>query len=267
MEPFFTEKTLRLLFFGGTLAVLAGWEMGFQRKQTVDSKPRRWGRNLGLAAAYTLLLQAGMVMLPVAFAVLAREKGMGIFNQMDLPVWANWVASLVVFDFIIYLQHVLFHFLPVLWRLHQVHHSDLDLDVTTAIRFHPVEILISLVIKLTAVAAFGFAPGAVLAFEILLNATSMFNHANIYIPESIDKILRILIVTPDMHRVHHSVIVDESNTNFGFNLSVWDRLCGTYQAQPRAGHAAMTIGLAYARSPKTLAQLLAMPFEKQASAK
>jgi len=263
MEIIFTEKTLRLIFFAGVLAVMAGWELLFQRKSLVDAKPKRWLNNLGLVAVDTLILQAGLVMLPVSFAAFAQVRGMGVFNQLALPVWLEWAASLVIFDFIIYLQHVVFHFVPVFWRLHQVHHSDLDIDVTTAIRFHPFEIIISLFIKLTAVAAFGFPPGAVLAFEIILNASSMFNHANIYIPESTDKIIRSLIVTPDMHRVHHSVVMTESNTNFGFSLSVWDRLCGTYHAQPRAGHAGMTIGLSYARTPKSLIQLLAMPFQKQ----
>lgn len=263
METFLTEKTLRLLFFAGTLAILAAWEILFRRKRTVDSKPRRWRRNLGLVAVDTLILQAGLVVLPVSFAAFAQARGMGILNQIALPVWADWMAALVMLDFIIYLQHVLFHFVPVLWRLHQVHHSDLDIDVTTALRFHPIEIILSLFIKLAAVAAFGFPPGAVLAFEIILNAAAMFNHANIYIPESIDKIIRLLIVTPDMHRVHHSVVMAESNTNFGFSLSVWDRLCGTYHAQPNAGHERMVIGLTYAKKPKSLIQLLAMPFQKQ----
>lgn len=251
-----------MISFGGVLVIMAGWEVLFQRKKLVDVKPKRWLNNLGLVAVDTLILQAGMVMLPVNFAAFAQIRGMGIFNQTALPVWANWVATLVIFDFIIYLQHLLFHFVPVFWRLHQVHHSDLDIDVTTAVRFHPFEIILSLFIKLTAVAAFGFPPGAVLVFEVLLNAVSMFNHANVYMPALIDRIIRLLIVTPDMHRVHHSIIRDESNTNFGFNLSVWDRIFGTYQAQPGAGHERMVIGLAYAKKPKSLIQLLVMPFQK-----
>ena len=262
METFFTEKSIRLISFAGVLVILGGWEILFQRKKRVDSKPKRWLNNLGLVAVDNLILQLGFVMLPVTFAAFAQSRGMGIFNQLDLPGWADWIATVIIFDFIIYLQHVLFHFVPVLWRLHQVHHSDLDIDVTTAIRFHPIEIIISLFIKLTAVAAFGFPPQAVLLFEVLLNATAMFNHANIYIPTIIDKFIRLLIVTPDMHRVHHSVIMDESNSNFGFNLSVWDRICNTYQAQPAAGHDRMTIGLTYAKDPKSLIQLLIMPFKK-----
>lgn len=262
METFFTEKSIRLISFVGVLLIMGAWEALFQRKRLMDSKPKRWLNNLGLVAASNLILQLGFIMLPVTFAAFAQSKGMGIFNQLSLPVWANWIATVIIFDFIIYLQHVLFHFVPVLWQLHQVHHSDLDIDVTTAIRFHPIEIILSVLIKLVTVAAFGFPPGAVLLFEIVLNAAAMFNHANIYIPNAIDKIIRLLIVTPDMHRVHHSVVIDESNTNFGFSLSIWDRICGTYQAQPNAGHDDMTIGLTYAKKPKSLIQLLIMPFLK-----
>jgi len=262
METFFTEKSIRLISFVGVLFIMGAWEVLFQRKRLVDSKPKRWLNNLGLVAVDNLILQLGFVMLPVTFAAFVQSKGMGIFNQLSLPMWASWIATVIIFDFIIYLQHVLFHFVPILWRLHQVHHSDLDIDVTTAIRFHPIEIILSLFIKLAAVAAFGFPPEAVLLFEVLLNGTAMFNHANIYIPTIIDKFIRLLIVTPDMHRVHHSVIMDESNTNFGFNLSVWDRICGTYQEQPTAGHDRMVIGLAYAKKPKSIIRLLIMPFIK-----
>ena len=262
MESFFTEKSIRLISFVGVLLIMSIWEMLFQRKKTVDSKPRRWLNNLGLVAVNNLVLQLGLISLPVAFAAFAQSKGMGIFNQLSLPIWANWIAAVIIFDFIIYLQHILFHFVPILWKLHQVHHSDLDIDVTTAIRFHPIEIILSLLIKLTAVAAFGFPPEAVLLFEVLLNAAAMFNHSNIYMPGGLDKFIRRLIVTPDMHRVHHSVIIDESNTNFGFSLSIWDRICGTYQAQPAAGHDDMIIGLTYGKKPKSLIQLLIMPFQK-----
>lgn len=262
MEPFFSEKTIRLISFFGILLIMGVWEVLYQRKNRVDAKPRRWLNNFGLVAVDNLILQLGFVMLPVSFAAFAQSRNMGILNYLNLPIWADWVATLIICDLIIYLQHVLFHFVPVLWRLHQVHHSDLDIDVTTAIRFHPIEIIISLFIKLTAVAAFGFPPGAVLLFEIVLNGTAMFNHANVYIPAVIDKFIRTLIVTPDMHRVHHSVIMDESNSNFGFNLSVWDRICGTYRAQPAAGHDRMVIGLEYAKTPKSFIQLLIMPFLK-----
>ena len=263
MHFFLYEKTLRLTFFFGMLAWMAAWEYGFERKKRVDSKAKRWLNNLGMAAVDSVILQSGVFLLPVSFAYAARSRGMGIFNQFYGMAWEKWVAAVILLDLIIYLQHILFHFVPILWRLHQVHHSDLDIDVTTAIRFHPIEIIISLLIKLTAVAAFGFPPGAVLTFEILLNATAMFNHANIYIPAGIDRIIRLFLVTPDMHRVHHSIIIKESNTNFGFSLSLWDRLCGTYRAQPGAGHDGMTIGLTYAREHKSLIQLLMMPFKRQ----
>ena len=262
MEQLLTEKSIRLIFFFGMLILMTAWEVVAQRKNRVDSKSKRWLNNLGLVAVDNLILQLGFIMLPVAFAAFAQSKGMGIFNHLSMPLWANWLATIVLLDFIIYLQHILFHFVPTLWRLHQVHHSDLDIDVTTAIRFHPIEIIISLFIKLTAVAAFGFSPGAVLAFEIILNATAMFNHANIFIPGPIDRLIRLFIVTPDMHRVHHSVIMDESNSNFGFSLSWWDRSFGTYHAQPVAGHDNMVIGLKQYKKPKSLIQLLIMPFIK-----
>lgn len=262
METFFTEKSIRLISFVGVLLIMSGWEILFQRKNRVDSKLKRWLNNLGLVAVDNLILQLGFIMLPVTFAAFAQSKGMGIFNHLSLPVWANWIAAIIMLDFIIYFQHVVFHFVPTLWRLHQVHHSDLDIDVTTAIRFHPIEIILSLFVKLTAVAAFGFPPGAVLAFEIILNATAMFNHANIFIPVPVDRFIRLFLVTPDMHRVHHSQIIKESNSNFGFSLPWWDRICGTYQAQPAAGHDDMVIGLKQYKNPKSLIQLLVMPFIK-----
>ena len=263
MESLFTEKSIRLIFFFGMFLLLGGCELLFQRKKRVDSKPKRWLNNLGLVAIGNLILQLGFIMLPVSFAAFAQSKGLGIFNHLPLPAWANWIAAIIILDFIIYFQHVVFHFVPILWRLHRVHHSDLDIDVTTAIRFHPIEIIISLFVKLTAVAAFGFSPGAVLAFEIILNATAMFNHTNIFLPVPIDRFIRLLIVTPDMHRVHHSQIMKESNSNFGFNLPWWDRICGTYQAQPAAGHDGMVIGLQQYQNPKSLMQLLVMPFTKK----
>jgi sterol desaturase/sphingolipid hydroxylase (fatty acid hydroxylase superfamily) len=252
MESFFTEKSIRLISFVGILLLMGGWEVLFQRKKLVDSKPKRWLNNLGLVAVNNLILRLGFIILPVTFAAFAQSRGMGIFNHLEMPVWAHWAVTILLFDFIIYLQHVVFHFVPTLWQLHQVHHSDLDIDVTTAIRFHPIEIILSLFVKLTAVAAFGFSPGAVLAFEVILNAAAMFNHSNIFIPAPADRFIRLFLVTPDMHRVHHSVIMDESNSNFGFSLSVWDRICGTYRAQPEAGHDGMTIGLEYAKQPKSL---------------
>lgn len=259
------EAGIRLAGFFGVLLIMALWERMAPRKQRVDILGRRWKDNLGLVAADTLIVRLLIPVLPVSLAFAAAENGWGLLNYINLSPPASWLITVIVLDFIIYIQHVLFHVLPLLWRLHKVHHSDLDIDVTTGIRFHPVEILISMGIKLTAVAAFGFPAGAVLLFEVLLNATSLFNHANAYIPRGLDRIIRLLIVTPDMHRVHHSVIMEESDRNFGFNFSWWDRLFGTYQAQPSAGHDGMTIGLADIRRPHSFFRLLAMPFVKPES--
>jgi sterol desaturase/sphingolipid hydroxylase (fatty acid hydroxylase superfamily) len=206
----------------------------------------------------------------VSVAVSAETHGWGPLNYYALPTWAVMVAGVLLLDLAIYLQHVMFHAVPVLWRLHRTHHADLDVDVTTGARFHPFEILLSMMIKFSAIAAVGVPPAAVVVFELLLNATSMFNHGNVRVSTAVEPVLRWLLVTPDMHRVHHSVERAETNSNFGFNLSVWDRLFGTYRAQPRAGHEAMTIGIPDFRSPSecaTLPGILAIPFRdvKEAS--
>jgi sterol desaturase/sphingolipid hydroxylase (fatty acid hydroxylase superfamily) len=198
-------------------------------------------------------------------AVLASEGGWGLLNHHILPGWQAIIVSVITLDFIIYLQHVLFHTVPLFWRLHMVHHTDLDIDLTTGIRFHPVEITLSLIIKLAAVVILGAPPLAVLIFEVVLNSTSLFSHGNVYIPGDVDRVLRFFLVTPDMHRVHHSVIMHETNTNFGFNLPWWDRLLGTYQEQPSEGHKGMTIGLGYFRDSKLLALpwLLVLPLTRK----
>src|SRR6056297_3546077 len=254
------EAIARLGSFAGVLIILLIAETRFQKKERVDARGRRAVKNLGLVLLDNLVVRLFVPVVPATLAVFAENQGWGIFNYWEMPIVVQWVATLLVFDFIIYMQHLMFHAVPVLWRLHLIHHADLDIDATTGMRFHPVEIIISLFIKLGAVAAFGFPAGAVILFEIILNATSMFNHSNIYIPLAADRWIRRLIVTPDMHRVHHSVILTESNSNFGFNLSWWDRLCGTYQAQPAAGHKNMTIGLAQYRKPLSLWRILIMPF-------
>jgi len=205
------------------------------------------------------------VLLPitaVGLALIAEAHGIGLFNMIALPTWASIVLSVMLLDLAIYLQHVLFHAVPALWRLHRMHHADLEFDVTTGLRFHPIEILLSTGIKLVVVAALGTPAAAVLIFEVLLNATSMFNHSNIRVPAQIDRILRWFVVTPDMHRVHHSILRRETNSNFGFNLPWWDRLLGTYRAQPAAGHEAMTIGIEQFREPRELAldRMLLQPF-------
>jgi sterol desaturase/sphingolipid hydroxylase (fatty acid hydroxylase superfamily) len=198
----------------------------------------------------------------VGVAWLAVDRGWGLLNNIGLPFWLSFIGSVVALDLVVYLQHVLFHAVPGFWRLHMVHHADLDFDVTTGNRFHPIEILLSMLVKASAVVVLGPPVAAVLAFEVLLNATSMFNHGNVRIPTGLDRALRLLVVTPDMHRVHHSVVPIETNSNFGFNLPWWDRILGTYRAQPRAGHLGMTIGVRQFRDPQrlTLGRLLALPF-------
>lgn len=256
------EQTIRLAFFFGVLAVVAAGEIIAPRRPLSDSKRRRWGTNLSLVVIDATIVRLLVPVLPVAMALMAQERGWGILNIITLPLWIKVALAIVILDFVIYLQHALFHFLPTLWRLHRMHHTDLDIDVTTGNRFHPVEILISVGIKLAAVAFIGAPATAVVAFEVVLNAMSQFNHGNIHIPPTVDRWLRLAVVTPDMHRVHHSVIVRETNSNFGFNLPWWDRLFGTYRAQPELGHTAMSIGLKEFRDPEqlTLARLLIQPF-------
>jgi sterol desaturase/sphingolipid hydroxylase (fatty acid hydroxylase superfamily) len=256
------EQTIRLLFFFGVLAFVAVWELIAPRRALTDSKRRRWFSNLSLVVIDTTVVRFLLPVLPVGMALTVQEHGWGIMNIIILPSWGKIALAVVFLDFVIYLQHTLFHFLPILWRLHRMHHTDLDIDVTTGNRFHPIEILISIGIKLAAVALIGPPVVAVVAFEVILNATSQFNHGNISIPASLDRWLRFVVVTPDMHRVHHSVIPRETNSNFGFNLPWWDRLCGTYRPQPEQGHTGMSIGLKEFRDPAklTLGRLLIQPF-------
>lgn len=232
------------------------------RRRRSFPRPSRWPNNLGVAAINPFIEFYLLSITPVGLAVLASDRGWGLMQVVRLPWIAAIVLTVVVLDLIIYLQHVMLHAVPILWRFHRMHHTDLDFDVTTGVRFHPVEILISLIIKLGAVAALGPPAAGVLAFEVTLNATSMFNHANVRIPARVDRVLRLAVVTPDMHRVHHSMLVSETNSNFGFNLPWWDRLFGTYRAQPRAGHAAMTIGLRQFRDGVELRldRMLLQPF-------
>jgi sterol desaturase/sphingolipid hydroxylase (fatty acid hydroxylase superfamily) len=255
------EQFIRLAFFFGVLAVIAVWEVIAPRRALTDSKGRRWIANLSLVVIDTAVVRFLLPVLPVGLAM-AQERGWGILNIIMVPTWIKIILAVMVLDFVIYLQHVLFHFLPILWRLHRMHHTDLDIDVTTGNRFHPVEIFISVGIRLAAVALIGPPVMAVVIFEVALNATSQFNHGNILIPESVDRWLRLVVVTPDMHRVHHSVIPRETNSNFGFNLPWWDRLCGTYRPQPEQGHTGMSIGLKEFRDPAKLGlgHLLIQPF-------
>ena len=246
------EPMLRLAVFLGVLVAMAGWELAAPRRRQDIPRVLRWTNNLALVVVDTIILRLTFPILAVGLALMAEAGGWGLFNALDLPLWLAALLSILVLDLVIYFQHVLFHAVPGLWRLHRMHHADLEFDVTTGLRFHPVEIVLSMVIKLAAVAALGAPAVAVLLFEVVLNATALFNHANIRLPAGVDRVLRWVIVTPDMHRVHHSVIPAETNSNFGFNLPWWDRLLGTYRAQPQAGHAGMTIGIEQFRTRRDL---------------
>lgn len=257
-----TETLIRFGAFLGVFAVLAASEVFAPRRRLSTSKSHRWFANLTIVALNPLAVVLIFPILPFGLALLASENNWGLLNQFVLPDTVEILIGVVALDFVVYAQHVLHHAIPVLWRLHMVHHADLDIDMTTGLRFHPIEIIVSMAIKLSVVAALGAPPLAVLIFEVALNATSMFNHSNIHIPEKVDRILRLLVVTPDMHRVHHSVIIRETNSNYGFNLPWWDRLLGTYKDQPEKGHTDMTIGLSQFRDPQKLSllHLLILPF-------
>ena len=237
------EPTVRLAVFVVVLALLAALEFIVPRRRGEADRRRRWPGNLGMMALDTILVRILFPTAAVGVALAAEANGLGLLNQLAIPAWLELLVAIVALDLIIYGQHVLFHAAPWLWRLHRVHHSDVAVDVTTGVRFHPLEIILSMLIKLAAVVALGAPALGVMLFEIILNATSMFGHSNIRLPASADRIARALLVTPDMHRVHHSIVARETNSNFGFNLAVWDRLFGTYRALPAAGHEAMTLGL------------------------
>jgi sterol desaturase/sphingolipid hydroxylase (fatty acid hydroxylase superfamily) len=256
------EALIRLAAFTAVLAAVALWELAAPRRKPLYARRARWPHNLGLLlidVAVVRLLAPGAV---IGVALAAEARGWGLLNAVSLPWWAALPIGVVLLDLLIYFQHVMFHAVPTLWRLHRVHHADQDFDVTTGTRFHPIEILLSLLVKCAAVAALGAPALAVLVFEVVLNATAQFSHANASLPAKVDRYLRWFVVTPDMHRVHHSVIYDESSSNFGFNLPWWDRLFGTYRAQPRLGHDAMAVGVDAFRSAEDvrLDQLLLQPF-------
>jgi len=256
------EPTVRLTFFLGVLAAMAGWEVLAPRRHRFVSRWTCWPSNLGITALNTLLLRLVFPSAAVGMAAIAADARWGLLNNVPLPSWAKFIAALLALDLAIYLQHVMLHAVPLLWRLHRMHHADLDFDVTTGARFHPVEILLSMGLKLAVVAALGTPALAVLIFETALNATSMFNHGNVMLPPALDRVLRAVVVTPDMHRVHHSVRPNETNSNFGFNFPWWDRLFGTYRAQPADGHEGMIIGLDSFRDPAQLRldRMLVQPF-------
>ena len=259
------EIVIRLCFFLGVFAVIALWEVFSPRRTLSISKSQRWLNNLGLILINSLVLRLLFPAAAVGVALLAQQREWGLLNTYDPGFWVSVVLAVVAMDFVIYLQHVMVHAIPVLWRLHRVHHADLDYDVTTGARFHTLEIILSMLIKFAIIILLGPPLVAVIIFEILLNATAMFNHGNIYIPQKIDQILRKFVVTPDMHRVHHSSKADQANSNFGFSLPWWDHLFGTYQAQPDEGHIDMQLGVSGFDKPEEVNRLpamLMMPFVK-----
>lgn len=267
------ESQLRLGFFLGMLILMASLEGLLPRRRIHNNDfgklpLRRWLNNLSLITLSSLVVKILLPLSLVNFAILCQKSGWGLLNQGELsellPVVPSIILSLFLFDLIIYWQHRVFHQVPWLWKLHQVHHSDVAIDVTTGIRFHPIEILLSVGVKFAAIFLFGFSVVSVILFEILLNALALFNHSNVRIPLALDKVIRLFIVTPDMHRVHHSCRPDEHNRNFGFNISLWDRIFGSYQNQPSLGHDDMIIGLnkfATSDQPNRLSKLLLMPFK------
>jgi sterol desaturase/sphingolipid hydroxylase (fatty acid hydroxylase superfamily) len=265
MPEFLTsEPAIRFGCFTAVLAAMAIWEIAAPRRARSVGRGLRWTNNLALVAVDTLVLRLLLPAAAVGVALKGEAAGWGLLGLVAWPHWLKVLVSVVLLDLVIYLQHVLFHAAPSLWRLHRMHHADLDFDVTTGVRFHPIEILLSMAIKIGVVAGLG-APGlGVLIFEVLLNATSMFSHGNVRLPGAVDRVVRWFVVTPDMHRVHHSVHPSETNTNFGFNFSLWDRLFGTYRAAPGAGHEGMTIGLAQFRDTRELwlDRMLTQPFRQ-----
>ncbi|GAJ75206.1 possible sterol desaturase [Vibrio sp. JCM 18905] len=254
---------IRLGFFLGVLLLCALWENKLPRKTLTASRGFRWVNNLSLVAVNSLIVALVMPIAAFQAAIIAQEQQWGgLFNLLSLPAWLNVLLAVILLDFVIYVQHVVFHYVKPLWKLHRMHHADLDIDVTTGARFHPIEIIISMGVKIATVFILGVSPIAIVVFEIVLNASAMFNHSNAKLALSADQKLRNVIVTPDMHRVHHSVIAKETNSNFGFFLSVWDRLFGTYRAQPELGHDDVVIGIPEIRNEaeQRLDKLLTQPF-------
>ena len=256
------EPLIRLGAFFGVFAAVATWEVLAPRRTLIAARRARWPGNIGVVLLNTLIARAIFPAGAVGIALAGETAEIGLLNTVPLPFWFKAVLAFLLLDLAIYLQHVLFHAVPALWRLHRMHHADLGFDVTTGARFHPIEIVLSMLIKSIAILGLGAPAMAVLAFEIALSATALFNHANARLPAGLDRALRLVVVTPDMHRVHHSAVPAETNSNFGFNLPWWDRLFGTYRADPAAGHAAMTIGLAAFRDPRELRldRMLTQPF-------
>ncbi|MEQ2005410.1 MAG: sterol desaturase family protein [Limisphaerales bacterium] len=253
---------LRLGVFLALFVLMSGLECLAARRERKLTRLHRWPGNLGVSFLDAFLARLVAPAGAVGFALLAESRGFGLFHAVTWPVLLEAMLSVVALDLAIYWQHRLFHSVPVLWRLHRMHHADLDVDVTTGARFHPFEILLSLGIKLLVIAALGAPAVSVLVFEVLLNATSMFNHSNVRLPEPLERVLRCFVITPDLHRVHHSILRRETDSNFGFNLPWWDWLFRTYRAQPEAGHERMILGIDQFRDPAELRldRMLTQPF-------
>jgi len=259
------EIWLRGGIFLGLLCLFMTLEHFWPRKARVMTRITRWGTNLGMTIVNTVAIRLMEPVTAILAAGYAAQKGWGLFNLIELPQWAELLLAVILLDLAIYAQHVITHKVPLLWRLHKVHHVDRDIDTSTALRFHPLEIALSMLYKVGLVFLLGPAAIAILIFEAVLNGSAMFNHSNLSLPKSVDRVLRLVIVTPDMHRVHHSVYPDETNSNYGFSLSLWDRLFGTYISQPKAGHINMTIGLSeyQTKSPAKLVWSLLLPFKRK----
>jgi sterol desaturase/sphingolipid hydroxylase (fatty acid hydroxylase superfamily) len=258
------EPLVRLACFAGVFLLMAAWEIAAPRRTRAARRSVRWTSNLGVVALDTLLIRIVVPTAVVGVALQAEAAHWGLLSLVSWPLWIKIAIAVVALDLTIYLQHVVFHAIPSLWRLHRMHHADLDIDVSTGVRFHPLEMLLSLFIKMVVVAGLGAPALAVLVFEILLNATSMFSHSNVRLPDRIDHIVRWIVVTPDMHRVHHSIEAMETNSNVGFNFSLWDRIFGTYRSAPAAGHLGMTVGIEQFREPRELwlDRMLTQPFRE-----
>jgi sterol desaturase/sphingolipid hydroxylase (fatty acid hydroxylase superfamily) len=258
------EPLIRFLAFAGLFVLLAAWEVLAPRRPHALPRRRRWPANLGIVVLNTALVRLAFPLGAAGFALLCEQRGWGLMNMFELPEWLAVAVAVLLLDLALYLQHALFHGVPLLWRLHRMHHADLELDFTTGTRFHTLEIVLSLAIKLAVIALLGVPALAVLIFDVLLNGTSMFNHANLAMPAGLDRLLRRIVVTPDMHRVHHSIHRDETDSNFGFNLPWWDRLFGTYRPEPRDGHLGMTLGIPRFRDPgeQRLDRMLMQPFRR-----
>lgn len=256
------EPVIRLGAFLAVLVAMALWETVAPLRSQPIGRWRRWPNNLGMGILDTFVLRVVFPTAAVGTAIFAQAQGWGLFNTVPVPDWAALVASVLLLDLAIYGQHVAFHAVPLLWRLHRMHHADLEVDVTTGLRFHPIEIALSMAIKMAVVVVLGARPLGVLMFEVLLNATTMFNHGNVQIPQRLERALRWIVVTPHMHRIHHSMLRRETDSNFGFNLPWWDRLFGTYRVQPEFGYERMTIGIDRFRDPaeSRLDRLLLQPF-------